>query len=109
MHVGPSHDAVDLSGDELRALGRLEDAYRRGSLEQVDSNRRIRLLHAVLPLARFAPWLIPFGAALIAVTISVSLVISCLGASFLAFGLVAALHRLPLRARRIRRGVSGRR
>ena len=76
-HVGPRGDHVELGADERRALVELERA----------------------------PWLLPIGAVLMAVTVAVSVPLAFVCSLLTAVGLAAALDRTArwARLRRARR------
>jgi hypothetical protein len=104
-HVGPKRDHLRLDDAEQRVLVELERSLRppRGLRGRWAGRRRAgALLLPLLPLVRFAPWLVPLGTIVMVAAIPVSVPLSFAGSLLVAVGLAATLDRVARRVRRRR-------
>lgn len=99
--LDPPHDRLRLSADELRTFRRIEQELyddaerggRRAARRQRVARLRVGLLGAVVRWARLGPWLMPIGASLMLAALSVSVLLSAVGAALVAVGASAAVRR----------------
>jgi hypothetical protein len=104
---GPAHDRIDLTEEEMRTIGRLEDALDTTSVTPTGAKRqlrspltpRARAYYLCMRFRRSAIWLIPVAGVGLAVAVTISVALATAFAAVWTIGFAALLTEIAAKFR----------